>query len=90
MAPFPDLLRPLVDAQILRVGSSVLTSHIIRTCIADAPSLFYTLSCVIPIIKKVNASLGEAPAISRPAREAKELLKTILPYMDDADIQSLL
>ena len=90
MAPFPDLLRPLVDAQILKAGPSVLTSHIIRTSIADSPNLFYTLSCVSPIVKKINASLGEAPAISRPAREAKELLKTVLPYMDDADIQSLL
>lgn len=90
MAPFPDLLRPLVDAQILRAGPSVLTSHIIRTCIADAPRLFYTLSCVSSIVKKVNASLGENPAISRPAREAKELLRTILPYMEDDVIQSLL
>jgi hypothetical protein len=90
LAPFPDLLRPIVDVHILRAGPSILSSHIMRTCIADAPDLFYTLECVSPIVKKINACIGENPSISRPGREAKDLMKATLPYMDDADVQSLL
>lgn len=90
LAPFPDLLRPVVDVHILKAGPSILSSHIIRTCIADAPDLFYTLDCVSHIVRKVNAYIGENPSISRPAREAKELMKATAPYMDDASVQSLL
>lgn len=89
LAPFPESLRPVLDTHILRAGPSVLTSHVIRTCLSEVPDLFYTLSCVSPIVKKVNACIGENPSISRPAREAKELLKTVTPYVDDADVQSL-
>jgi hypothetical protein len=90
LSPFPDLLRPIVDAHLVAgSGPSALSSNTIKTTIEEAPELFYTLSCVTSIVKKVNASIGENPSISRPAREAKELLKTVPPYMDDNDVQSL-
>lgn len=91
LSPFPDLLRPIVDAHLLAgTPPSALSSNILKTTVEEAPTFFYTLSCVPSVVKKVNASIGENPSISRPAREAKELLKTVLPYMDDNDVQSLL
>jgi len=86
LAPFPEFLRTIVDTHIIGSGPSILTSHAIRATIEESPDLFYTLGCVPGIVKQINASIGENPSISRPAREAKELLKITQPYADDDTI----
>jgi len=86
LAPFPELLRPIVETYVTGSGPSILTSHVIRTTIEESPALFYELNCVPAIIQQINTSIGENPSISRPAREAKELLKTTQPYADDDTI----
>ncbi|KIJ51382.1 hypothetical protein M422DRAFT_43931 [Sphaerobolus stellatus SS14] len=86
MAPFPELLRPIVDTYVIGSGPSMLTSHVIRATIEESPELFYTLSCVPAIVQKINVSISENPSISRPARESKELMKTTSPYADDDTI----
>jgi hypothetical protein len=63
---------------------SVLSSLIILHTVEDAPKLFYSLECVPAVLRRVVESIGEpVPGISRPAREAKELIKTTPPYCDD-------
>jgi len=90
LAAFPELLQPIVQTHLIEAGPSMLTSHIIKSCVEDAPELFYTLSCVPAILKKIQLCIAENPSISRPAREAKELMKTTHPYANDDNIQSLL
>ncbi|KZT41926.1 ARM repeat-containing protein [Sistotremastrum suecicum HHB10207 ss-3] len=90
MAPFPDLLRPLVEGHLLAgTPLSPQSSHVLAKTIENSPDLFYTLDVVPSIVKKVTASIGsEKPSISRPAREAKELLRATYPYSDDEGVQS--
>lgn len=83
LAPFPDILRPVADANLLNANPSVLASHVIRTTVEESPELFYTLGCVAGIARMINLSIEENSFISRPARDAKELMKTTQPYADD-------
>ena len=63
---------------------SMLGSQIILRTVEDAPKLFYTLDCVPSILKKIQQSIGDAnPGISRPSREAKDLVRTVPPFADD-------
>lgn len=62
----------------------MLGSQIILRTIEDAPKLFYTLDCVATVLKKIHQSIGDPnPGISRPAREAKDLVRTVPPFADD-------
>lgn len=62
----------------------MLGSQIILRTIEDAPKLFYTLGCVSVVLKKIQQSTGDPnPGISRPAREAKDLARTVPPFTDD-------
>ncbi|KAG8806958.1 hypothetical protein FRC17_004711, partial [Serendipita sp. 399] len=56
----------------------------------DAPKLFYAMDCVPSVLRKIVESIGEAvPAISRPAREAKELIRTTPPFCDDDSVLAI-
>ncbi|KAI0343486.1 ARM repeat-containing protein [Trametopsis cervina] len=83
---FPDLLKPIIQANLLGGTSpSSLSSHCILAALVQSeeeedPSsnVFVQLSVVPSVSQKVQESIAmERPDISRPAREAKELLKSL-------------
>lgn len=83
-------LTVLHRSQILQgTPTSILCSQIILCTIEEAPKLFYALDCVPSVLRKIVESIGEtAPSISRPAREAKELTKSVPPFCDDDAVHS--
>lgn len=57
----------------------------------DCPDTFYDLDVVQDIVKKVQASVSsDASGISRPAREARDLMKKIDRWENDPEVQDLL
>lgn len=57
---------------------------------ANTPKLFYDLRCVLPMTRQVVACVGsDESSISRPAREARETIRTQPPFVDDASVQAL-
>ncbi|KAG8843400.1 translational activator of GCN4 [Serendipita sp. 405] len=89
--PSPELLQGVVRSHILQgTPPSVLSSLIILHAVEDAPKLFYTMNCVPSVLRKIVESIGESvPAISRPAREAKELIRTTPPFCDDDSVLAI-
>ncbi|KAI0688462.1 ARM repeat-containing protein [Cytidiella melzeri] len=84
---YPDLLRPIVQNSLLGgTPASALSSHCILAALSPreeddtdtAPNLFVQLGVVQSIAQKISESVSsDRPAISRPAREARELMKTL-------------
>ncbi|KAH8110478.1 ARM repeat-containing protein [Phellopilus nigrolimitatus] len=87
---FPELLQPIVNEHLLSgTAPSVLSSHAILAVLAksvedDSPNatethnLFQKLDVLSSIARKIQESIGaDRPSISRPAREAKELLNAL-------------
>ncbi|THH23082.1 hypothetical protein EUX98_g8100 [Antrodiella citrinella] len=77
----PELIKPIVVSHLLAgTPPSSLSSHCILVVLEDAdytiPAVF---SSVLPsVAQKVQESIAnEKPVVSRPAREAKELLKNL-------------
>jgi len=67
-----------------------LTSHMLAEATANSPQVFYSLRCAMPVVRQVLASVSsDNPAISRPAREARENLKTRPPWVDDDTVQAV-
>ncbi|KAH8103551.1 armadillo-type protein [Cristinia sonorae] len=83
LASHPDLLKPIVTAHLVAgTPQTPLSSHCILAVLEDAD---YTLPPVFApvfasVAQKVQENIGnEKPAVSRPAREARELLKHFPP-----------
>ncbi|KAJ7720581.1 armadillo-type protein [Mycena maculata] len=92
LAVYADLLRPLVETYL--VGGtplSVMASHTIVALLTPdeenenfGPNLFQKLSLLRPVAQKVQESAAcDNVFITRPAREARELLKEL----DDESLQ---
>lgn len=63
----------------------------IYAILEDHPDTFYDLDCVAEIVKKVQASVSsDASGISRPARDARDLMKKIERWESDPAVQDLL
>lgn len=71
----------------------MLTSHVIVSVLTHAPRAFHKLASsgdndaangsnpyVLGVLKKIQVSLSENSLISRPAREARELVKVVEPW----------
>lgn len=57
----------------------------------DSPDTFYDLDVVVDIVKKVQASVGSGSSgISRPAREARDLMKSLTRWEHDQEVQDML
>ncbi|KAG8988091.1 translational activator of GCN4, partial [Tulasnella sp. 427] len=67
-----------------------LTARILAEATANVPKLFYDLRCVLPMTRQVVACVGsDESSISRPAREARETIRTQPPFVDDASVQGI-
>ncbi len=60
-----------------------LSSHCIRATMERSPAQLYTAVPPKDVLKAVLTWIGMAPAISRPAREARDLIKTKEPWTSD-------
>ena len=68
----------------------MLVSIVIRSIMEEAPSTFHELEIVEDVVKKVLASVGvDSSAVSRPAREAREIMRSDSGWKYDAAIQAL-
>jgi len=94
LAPYAQLLRPLVQAHLVSGTSpSPMSSNVILSVLSQheesgssQPNLFQELSLLRSIAQKVQESVAsDKPIIARPAREARDLLKAL----DDDSLQGL-
>lgn len=96
LAPYAELLRPLVEAHLVSgTPISPLSSQIILAVVSPSesdsssaphPNLFQQLSLLRSVAQKVQESVGsDKPIIARPAREARDILKGL----DDDSLQGL-
>ncbi|KZO93854.1 ARM repeat-containing protein [Calocera viscosa TUFC12733] len=84
-----ELTRSLAEEQLTQqTPPSALASLSIVSFLETVPDAFYTYNIVLGVVRNVQVSINlDTPAISRPAREARELLKSTAPYADDDDVQ---
>jgi len=68
----------------------MMVSIVIRTIMEEAPSTFHELEIVEDVVRKVLASVGtDSSAISRPAREARDIMRSDAGWKKDEAIQAL-
>jgi len=84
-----ETIRPIVDTFLgAQTPPTALVSVCILSVLEGAPDAFATLGVSEDIVRKVQASVSsDSAAIARPAREARELLRTLPAY---GDVQALL
>ncbi|KAL7422316.1 translational activator of GCN4 [Cryptotrichosporon argae] len=87
----PEAVRPIVDTFLAApTPPTPMVSITIMCILEDAPGALYDLGAVDNVVRKIMASVGaEGPATTRPAREARELLRSTERYKDDAGVQAL-
>ncbi|KAG9005891.1 translational activator of GCN4 [Tulasnella sp. JGI-2019a] len=87
----PDAVKGLVESHLVAGRRpQALSSHMLAEATANSPQVFYTLRCVLPMVRQVLACVSsDSPSISRPAREARETLKTQPPWVDDEAVQAV-
>ncbi|EJT96915.1 ARM repeat-containing protein [Dacryopinax primogenitus] len=85
-----SLTRSLAEAQLTpQTPPSAMASLSIVSFLETVPDAFYTYNIVPGVVRKVIVSINmDTPAISRPAREARELLKNTAPYVDDETVHT--
>ena len=70
---------------------TAIVSIVILTIMEDAPEAFLELDIVEDVLKKVQASVGsDSSAIARPAREAREIMKSNSKWQEDKTVQAIL
>lgn len=84
----PENVRPIVDTFL---GAQTPPTPLVSTCIQSilegAPDTFADLDVTEDIVRKVQTSLGsDINTIARPAREARELLRSLPRYSGVAQI----
>ncbi|WVR05268.1 hypothetical protein IAU60_002280 [Kwoniella sp. DSM 27419] len=86
-------IQPIIDTFLAApTPPTALVSLMILTLLEEAPDAFYDLDCVEDIAKKVTASVASTdggPPVTRPARDARDLMKKGR-YGDDDRVQALL
>ena len=61
----------------------------IRAVLEDSAEAFYELDVVSDIVAKVVASIAtESSAVARPARDAREIMKSNKRYAADTEVQA--
>lgn len=101
---FPKLpaIRTMVKSHIVDGNPSMLTSHIIVNVLTHAPGVFHKVGeaesgggdtgnhpYVVGVLRKIQLSLSESTIISRPAREARELVKVVEPWCNELEESGL-
>ncbi|KAH9944598.1 armadillo-type protein [Amylocystis lapponica] len=97
LATFPEIVRPIIETYLVGGTSpSVLSSHCLQALVVpdeetqptdgEHVNVIKTLGLLRSLAQKVQESIAsEKPSISRPAREAREVLKA----MDDDTLHGL-
>lgn len=88
----PESIRSVVDSFLAALTPPTpLVSIVILAVLEESPDAFYDLDVVEDIVKKVVASMatGQA-AIARPAREARDLMRSVKRYEQDKEVQTAL
>ncbi|WVF72242.1 hypothetical protein IAT40_007054 [Kwoniella sp. CBS 6097] len=89
----PSSIQPIIDTFLAApTPPTALVSLMILTILEDVPEVFYELDCVEDIVKKVMSSIASSdggPPVTRPARDAREILRKG-KYGDDEKVQALL
>ncbi|CAE6445982.1 unnamed protein product, partial [Rhizoctonia solani] len=85
----PDV-KPIIDAHILaNTPTSALSSQLLLALVQDSPQTLITFKCAPSAVKKVVQSIGtDQPSVSRPAREARDVLKNSSVWKDDVTVQA--
>jgi len=93
---YPDMgaLKTMVKSHVVDGGPSALTSQIIVSVLTHTPEAFHKLDdgegasnpYVQGVLKKIQISLSENTLISRPAREARELVKNTEPWCHESEL----
>ncbi|CAE7122272.1 unnamed protein product [Rhizoctonia solani] len=85
----PDV-KPIIDAHILaNTPTSAFASQLLLAVVQDSPQTLITFKCAPSVVKKVVQSIGtDQPSVSRPAREARDVLKNSPAWKDDATVQA--
>lgn len=90
----PESIRSVVDAFLAApTPPTALMSVCILAVVERAPDAFFELGDSVPedIVRKVNAcAASDVGAISRPAKEAREVMRGSERWMGDADAGALL
>ncbi|EIW69657.1 hypothetical protein TREMEDRAFT_73934 [Tremella mesenterica DSM 1558] len=88
----PDSIRSIVDTFLAApTPPTALVSISILSVLETCPEAFYELEVVGDIARKVSASVAvEGSAIARPAREARELMRSLTRYKEDGQVQGLI
>ncbi|PWN50148.1 ARM repeat-containing protein [Violaceomyces palustris] len=83
-----EVVRSVVETLVLSPASpdSQLASLCVKSMVDRAPKALYDLGLSVKASKQVAAWLGEPPAVARPAREAKELMKSREPWSNDPKV----
>ncbi|KAL1405501.1 translational activator of GCN4 [Vanrija albida] len=87
-----EAIRPVVDTYLAApTPPAPLVSTCIASLIENAPDAFYELDVVEDIVRKVQASVSsDIGVIARPAREARDLMRTTGQYEKDTKVQAVL
>ena len=72
------------------VPPTPITSIVILTVMEQAPKTFIELEAVEDVIKKVQASVGSDSSIARPAREAREIMRSNEAWSEHPDAKAML
>lgn len=88
----PECIRPISDTFLAApTPPTALVSVIILAVLEEAPDTFYELDVVEDILKKVVASIGvDQSGVARPARDAREQMRSLDRWKEDAVVQSAL
>ena len=88
----PESIRPIVETFLAApTPPTMATSIVILAILEQAPSTFHQLGIVEDVIKKVQASVSlDSSAIARPAREAREIMRSDYAWKEDESAQALL
>jgi len=87
----PESIRPIVETFLAApTPPTMIVSIVIRSIMEEAPSTFHALDQVEDVVKKVQASVSlDSSAIARPAREAREIMRSDPGWKADEAAQAL-
>lgn len=81
---------PLLS-MILETKASHFNSICLAACVERAPQQLYTMTSPSKVVGRILKNvISDVPGVTRPAREAREMLKKVSPWSEDEEIQARL
>ncbi|KDN49927.1 ARM repeat-containing protein [Tilletiaria anomala UBC 951] len=83
------LVKPILETQVLAPNpvDPQLASHCVRALLERAPAEFHAMEMHRAVLKAVLTWIGEAPAVARPARESRDMMRQKEPWRSDSFVQ---